>query len=118
MADYPDHEIEGATYVRLREPARVYVVHRSNGMGEPAVEAIHTDLDEATRLAATINVEDEGHQAVVIEQELPGPTADDWVEARGCPHCGRMLTPGTRPRIGLPRICPGCRSSIYRESTS
>lgn len=113
MADYPDHEIEGATYVRLREPARVYVVHRWNGMGEPAIEAIHTDLDEATRLAATINVEDESHQAFVIEQDLPGQTADDWVEARGCPRCGRQLTAETRPGAGMLRTCPGCGRKIY-----
>lgn len=117
MADYPDHEIEGANYVRLREPARVYVVHRFNGMGESAVEAIHHDLDEAERLAVTINLEDESHEATVVEQELPGQTADDWVEARGCPYCGVRLNPETRPQDGLPRTCLSCGKSIYGGST-
>jgi hypothetical protein len=116
MAEYPDHEIEGATYIRLREPARLYIVQRYDGMGQPAVGAAHRDLDEAERLAATINLEDESHQAIVIEQELPGQTADDWVEARGCPHCGRKLSPETRPLAGLPRTCSGCGNSVYGGS--
>lgn len=118
MAKYPDHEIEGASYIRLREPARLYIVHRYDGMGEPAVETIHLDLDEATRLAATINLEDESYEATVSEQEVPGQTADQWVETRGCPHCGRKLNPETRPRGGSSRTCPGCGTSIYGGSTS